>query len=238
MDEHYLFFSIIIPAHNEERIIAATLEHLLKLNYPLEKYEVIVVENGSKDRTYETARKFEGPIIKVFTNSIKGVSVAKNTGVEKSNQNTDWVIFLDADTMIQEKFLTNLNTFLNERRNENYVVGTSEIKPLSKDLIAKFWFMFYDIGHHLTKTSYALQIIKYSLLNNVHFDEHLVVGEDLKLIRDVLHYGKFFYFPTKDVYTSTRRFEQEGWLKIFFSWVFVALLPHRLQRHFGYKVIR
>ncbi len=236
--QRYLFFSIIIPAHNEEHYITNTIERLLALDYPMENYEVIAVENGSNDRTYEKAKQLEKLNVKVFTSHIKGVSAAKNTGIAKLSQKTDWVIFLDADTILQKNFLKNLNNFLIINLNRNYAVGTTEIKPLSEKITAKFWFAFYNLGHRLTKTSYSLQIVKYSLLKKVHFDERLVMGEDLKLIRDASQYGRFFYFLTKDVYTSTRRFEQEGWLKVFFHWIFVSLLPYRIQKYFTYKTIR
>ncbi len=104
--------------------------------------------------------------------------------------------------------------------------------------MARFWFGLYDLGHRLTKTSYAIQIFRRPLLGKLLFDEQMVLGEDLKLIGQALHHGRFFYFPTTEVYTSTRRFEQEGWFKVFFHWTFVAALPPSLQRRFGYKVVR
>lgn len=55
------FFSIIIPAHNEENRLPGTLDQILRFlagqSFP---YEVIVVENGSSDRTYEIAKEFAG----------------------------------------------------------------------------------------------------------------------------------------------------------------------------------
>jgi cellulose synthase/poly-beta-1,6-N-acetylglucosamine synthase-like glycosyltransferase len=49
--------ALIVPAHNEEAVIAATLESLLRLDY--DPYCVIVVNDGSSDRTSEVARRFE-----------------------------------------------------------------------------------------------------------------------------------------------------------------------------------
>jgi glycosyltransferase involved in cell wall biosynthesis len=74
-----LRFSIIIPAHNEEKYIGATLEHITSLSYPTELYEVIVVENGSADRTLDIAKQFEGGNIRVYKNEKTAVSAAKNS---------------------------------------------------------------------------------------------------------------------------------------------------------------
>ncbi len=48
--------SIIVPAYNERNVIAARIENLLNMDYPEDKYEVIIVESGSSDGTYEAAR--------------------------------------------------------------------------------------------------------------------------------------------------------------------------------------
>ena len=45
------FFTVIVPAYNEEASIFKTLESLVNLDYPLEKVEIIVVNDGSKDQT-------------------------------------------------------------------------------------------------------------------------------------------------------------------------------------------
>lgn len=238
MQNQGLFFSIVIPARDEELYIWNTLSRLIQLEYPPELYEVIVVENGSSDKTYEEARVFEKENITIFTVNVTGVSSAKNIGIEKSNVYGDWVIFLDADTLLPRDFLKELSSFLHESKNQNYTVGTTAIQPTPRTFMAKAWFAFYNLGHRVFRASYALQIVKRGILTHVHFDERLIMGEDLKLIKDALRYGKFFYFPAKEVYTSTRRFEREGWLRIFFRWVFVAMLPVWLQKRFGYKVVR
>lgn len=240
VDNKTLFFSIIIPAHNEERYIRETLERIVLLEYPSHRYEVIVVENGSSDRTYETAKLFEKGNIAVLNSLKKGVSAAKNIGIEKLNKSGDWTIFLDADTILEKSFLNRLNEFLIKNQLRNYAVGMTEVQPLPKIFKARIWFAFYNLGHRLTKTSYAIQLINTSILLSkpIRFDENLSMGEDLKLIHDARRYGNFFYFSTKDVGTSIRRFEHYGWFSIFFFWMFVALLPAKIQRRFVYKVIR
>ncbi|MEK6824354.1 MAG: glycosyltransferase, partial [Nanoarchaeota archaeon] len=57
--------TILIPAYNEERDIARTLKSVLNIDYPKDKLEIIVIDDGSKDKTYEIARKFASDRVKV-----------------------------------------------------------------------------------------------------------------------------------------------------------------------------
>ncbi len=209
-----------------------------KLAYPKDSFEVIVVENGSTDATYDKAKPFDGNGITVLSISGKGVSVARNTGITHISKKSQWVVFLDADTFFESNFLKELDTFLQYTRASSYSVGTTMINPFPNRLGARLWFRFYDFGHWITKTSYSLFIVRTDLLHGTSFDESLSMAEDLRVIEDARRHGKFFFLRTGSVYTSTRRFDKEGWLKILFVWVFVAVLPKSWQLHFGYKAIR
>src|SRR3989344_3850518 len=52
------FFSAIVPAYNEEKSITATLQSLVNLDYPKEKLEIIIVNDGSQDKTGEVVERF------------------------------------------------------------------------------------------------------------------------------------------------------------------------------------
>lgn len=236
--ESPIFFSIIIPAHNEEHYIENTLSYMQKIEYDNNFFEVVVVENGSTDATYVKAKPFENNTIKVFSTPHKGVSAARNLGISHVHKNSQWTIFMDADTFFESGFLKELDTFLKSSRASSYSVGTTMIEPSPNRLGARLWFRFYDFGHWITKTSYALFITRTDLLNKISFDEELKMGEDLRVIEGARKYGKYFFFHTKSVYTSTRRFDKEGWIKILLLWVFVALLPQSRQRRFEYKITR
>lgn len=233
-----IFFSIIVPAHNEEDYIEKTLSCMQKIEYPENLFEVIVVENGSTDTTYAKAKPFGSNNIKIISIQDKGVSVARNAGIAQGNKSSKWTIFMDADTFFKPGFLKELDIFLKTSRATSYSVGTTMIDPSPNRLGARLWFRFYDFGHWITKTSYALFIIRTDLLHEISFDEKLKMGEDLKAIECARRYGKFFFLHTKSVFTSTRRFDKEGWVKILFLWVFVAVLPQSWQHKFEYKVTR
>src|SRR6185437_4470960 len=150
---------------------------------------------------------------------------------------SDWVVFLDADTILTPNFLSDLDTMLRASR-KPLSAGTTKVLPLGRSRGARAWFAYYDVMHRLGGGSYAIQIAKRSLFPALRFDEHLTMGEDLLLIKQARKSGRFFFLPTRTVYTSTRRFDTEGYWAIFFQWNFVALLPPRLQKRFGYKITR
>ena len=93
------FVSIIIPAYNEERGIESTIESALSSEYPRNRIEVIVVDDGSKDRTFELAKKHESKIVKVFTKKNGGKGTAINFALKKVHG--EIIFTMDADSMIK-----------------------------------------------------------------------------------------------------------------------------------------
>ncbi|APZ44561.1 hypothetical protein BW247_05895 [Acidihalobacter ferrooxydans] len=238
------FISIVIPAHNEEDELEPTLRCLLAQRYPADRMEIIVVENGSTDATLEIAQRIaDDPShgagrIRVLQ-SDKGVSRAKNAGLAAVSGDSEWVVFCDADTRLGVNFLHQLNTWLNRHSGDGLSVGTTEVRPQpNKRLYARAWFTVYDIIHRLTKTSYAIQLARTPIARGIGFREELNFSEDLAFIRECRRYGRFFFVPTNQVASSTRRFEARGYLRQSLRWVVEALLPNRFKIRRNYDVIR
>jgi glycosyltransferase involved in cell wall biosynthesis len=232
-----LFYSIIVPARNEAKYLSRTLKHLRSLDYPQDKYEVIIVESGSTDNTYSLAKKYQSKKIKVYHIDKKGVSVARNFGATKSFKNSDWLIFLDADTVLKDNFLSLLDDFL-LNSDVNYSIGTMRMNPLEKSKKLVLVFKCYNLVLRLFKESYALQIVKKKFFDKVRYDEKLKLGEDSKLIKDMMKLGKFFFLNNDCAETSTRRFRQVGITKLLLLWGFGRLTPHKIKKNIDYKVVR
>jgi len=81
------YFSLLIPAHNEEQVLGETLNHVLSLDYPSELFEVLVINDGSTDKTEEIVHKFQEKHTNLKLLSIppfnggRGKSPALNTGL-------------------------------------------------------------------------------------------------------------------------------------------------------------
>jgi len=91
-------FTVIVPAHNEERVIAKTLSALELARSP--GVEVIVVDDGSRDATAEIAGSFP---VRVISQARAGKAAALNTGIAAARGEV--IVVLDADTVLDPDFL-------------------------------------------------------------------------------------------------------------------------------------
>ncbi|MGA9667365.1 MAG: glycosyltransferase [Gallionella sp.] len=240
---HRHFISIIVPAYNEEAEIEATLQYLLAQRYPGDRYEIVVIENGSTDATLSIANRIaqqaEGRRIRILPIHEGGVSHAKNVGLDNLAPESEWVVFCDADTRLGRNFLQHLNTWLNRRGENGLSVGTTSVRPESgKGWYARSWFSAYDYIHRLTRTSFSIQVARTQIARGVRFREDLNFAEDLMFIQECRRYGRFFFVHTDQVSTSTRRFDSNGYLRLSLRWSYQALLPLRLKVNRKYDVIR
>jgi biofilm PGA synthesis N-glycosyltransferase PgaC len=101
----YPFVSIIVPAYNEGEVIAASLSSLLELRYPY--YEIIAVDDGSADDTYEKMREFEGNHygvrVSVFRKENSGKADTLNYGIRRSR--APIVVCMDSDSRLSPESL-------------------------------------------------------------------------------------------------------------------------------------
>jgi cellulose synthase/poly-beta-1,6-N-acetylglucosamine synthase-like glycosyltransferase len=96
--------SIIVPAYNEGQNIKRILGNLLSITYPKEKLEIIVVDDGSTDHTYEVAKSLSSRI-HVFRKKHSGKAAAVNFGIMEARN--DFVAVVDADSVLSKNALAN-----------------------------------------------------------------------------------------------------------------------------------
>lgn len=237
------FISIIVPAYNEETEIEATIQCLLAQRYPSGRYEIVLVENGSTDATLKIAHKIAqnngNERLRIVELHEGGVSHAKNVGLEKLAPQSEWVVFCDADTRLARNFLPQLNTWLNRHGDDGLSVGTTGVRPEAGcGWYGRSWFRAYDLIHRITRTSFSIQIARTPVARGVRFREDLNFAEDLNFIQECRRYGRFFFVPTDQVSTSTRRFDSVGYLRLGLRWTYEALIPMRFKINRKYDVIR
>ncbi len=91
--------SVVICAYNAERTMEACLESLRKLDYP--NYEVVVVDDGSRDRTAEISARF--PEFRLIRQPNKGLSVARNVGMQAARG--EIIAYTDSDCVVDSHWL-------------------------------------------------------------------------------------------------------------------------------------
>ncbi|MEO0202903.1 MAG: glycosyltransferase [candidate division WOR-3 bacterium] len=199
--EKYPFVSILIPARNEEKNLPRLLNSLKNLNY--EKFEILIYDDLSEDKTYEIAKKFEDDKIKV----IKGIEkpedwIGKNFAlynlVKVSKGNV--LIFLDADVeIINKDFILKV---VENIKNDNVITGFGNFEGSGKVILSIITFLFSQIpiNYGLNGQFWAIKREIY-LKYEPHIKFKNEVLEDVKIGIYLLFKGlKIRFFDLKDVF--------------------------------------
>jgi glycosyltransferase involved in cell wall biosynthesis len=118
--------SIIIPAHNEEKVIGRKLDNLLSLSYPIEKLEIIVTSDNSSDKTNEIVRKYSKMNRNVKLLEVKnrlGKTNAQDEAVEVAEGEV--LLFSDANSILDKNAVNEIVDFLSDDK-IGYVAGKLE----------------------------------------------------------------------------------------------------------------
>ena len=144
--------SIIIAAYNEEKVIAKTLRSVVETDYP-SPFEVIVVDDGSKDATAEVVARLAAadPRIRLVRQPNRGKAVALRHALDEARHGI--VVFLDADTLFERATLRAIvRPFADPL--VGAVSGNARVGNLRK-LVAKFQSLEYICGFNLDRRAYT-----------------------------------------------------------------------------------
>lgn len=126
--------SIIVPAYNEEMNASKTIDTLLEQDYP--NFEIVFIDDGSKDNTYKNILDLfsSNEKVKICTKSNGGKASALNFGIEKTT--TDFVICIDADTQLKTDAVSQLM-----RRFSSTIIGAvaGNVKVGNENTILTKW---------------------------------------------------------------------------------------------------
>jgi len=111
-DSELPFVSVIIPAWNEEESTETTLRSILESDYP--NFEVLFVDDGSKDKTLEIAKRFESKKVKVFTKSNGGKASALNFGIKRAKG--EIIFTMDADTIVAKDSMKKMARYFKDEK--------------------------------------------------------------------------------------------------------------------------
>ncbi|MGC8568394.1 MAG: glycosyltransferase [Nitrososphaeria archaeon] len=199
--------SIIIPAKNEERTLERAVESILRADYPKNKLEIIIVEDGSTDRTLNVAKELEsryGGLVKVYslTSNKERKAGALNFGIKVSR--FDNLVFVDADAVIDRDYLIKASNAMKKYDVATGLTGVNAVKhnwltfmnELESDVMNYIIAGSYKLGLPPPINGYSL-VIKKSLLDRVGAFKNSIT-EDIDLwARLVFNKIKIGYFRSK-----------------------------------------
>lgn len=218
--------SIVTISHNEEKNIADCLSSLVELDYPVGKYEIIVVDSSS-DQTRDIVRKFSP--VKLIESKFKEFAKKRNIGI--STARYDLIAFIDADCIVPKTWLSKIIRRLDDEK-VAAVAGNAFPPPDSPSFGKYIACLGKPAGGAIGFDSYARKldrginvvattstIFKKNVLNRVGgFDDeenYAAGGEDWNVSHKIRGAGYVLEFdPDVTVYHKTRG------LKSYLKWAF------------------
>lgn len=211
MDNKQAKISLIIPAYNEERYIGQCLESVIK-NGVLDISEIIVVDNGSTDRTVDIVKTFSN--VHLVHERRKGNTRARNRGLVEAKE--DIIAYIDADSKMPSGWC---KAVLQEfAKNEKLVCLSGpyiyyDMPKVQRIFVALYWYfamiLYWFIGYMAIAGNLAVR--KDAFLKIGGFDTNIeFYGDDTDIARRLSKLGKVKFMHNFVMYTSARRFVGDG----------------------------
>jgi cellulose synthase/poly-beta-1,6-N-acetylglucosamine synthase-like glycosyltransferase len=144
--------SVIIAAYNEEKVIVETINNILLSDYDKDKLEIIVVNDGSNDKTWEVLKKnfANTPYVKIFNKRNGGKSTAVNYGIMKSVG--EIMVSIDADTLVAPKTIKALVRHFSDPK-VGAVAGNAKVGN-RENVLTRFQALEYITSQNLDKRAF------------------------------------------------------------------------------------
>ena len=196
--------SIIIPVYNVEKYIEKTVESVLNQDY--KNIEVILVNDGSQDKSKDIIEKFSkiDSRIRIINKENGGVSSARNEGIRSAAG--DYITFIDGDDWVEPNYVA---YFLNliKKYDANIAMNKNNFSDFNKRTTEKTysvsaekaieWIYLGDIFVAVWNKMYRTEFIKG---NNILFDESIWYGEGMLFNIDCLQFVDSVAIGEKNVY--------------------------------------
>lgn len=193
--------SILVPAHNEASVIELTLRTLCEIDYPKSKTEIIVINDGSTDKTAQKVRNFirlnkSGFTIRLINQQGAGKAEALNNALKKHARG-QIVMCLDADSQIEKTAVKNAVQHFRNRRTAAVASNVNIIEDGTiLGLVQRFE---YVISYQMKKAQTTLNteyiiggigsFFRRKMLENVQYYDSNTMTEDIDLTMKIISRG-------------------------------------------------
>lgn len=209
---HFPSVTIIMPCWNESKTVHGTVESLLALDYPKDKLEIIIVDDGSTDNTWDEMQRYKDhPQIHIFHQENGGKHVAVNYGIDHAT--TDLVGCLDADSFVAPHALIDMVRLFNDKPDVMAVAPTM-IVHTPKNILQWAQKVEYNMSVYLKKMQAFMNAIHvtpgpFSIFRKEVFERigkfkkaHGTEDQEIAY-RMQEHHMRIEHCPTAYVYTVT-----------------------------------
>ncbi|NQU78521.1 glycosyltransferase family 2 protein [Candidatus Woesearchaeota archaeon] len=165
--------TVMVPACNEESCLAKTVKSLLALDYPKELLQIIIIDDGSTDKTLKIARGFEKDGVLVLTKENGGKGTALNLGLEHATG--EFAGCLDADSIVMPDALVKMIGYFKKK---TVMAVTPSLKCTKPNTVwQKVQVIEFLLGVYLRKVFSFLGSINvtpgpFTIFRKAFFDKH------------------------------------------------------------------
>ena len=196
--------SVIIPVYNSEKFLKRMLDSLVKQTI-FDALEIILINDGSLDKSLQICELYSQKYnnIKVYNQNNRGVSIARNLGLDRATGK--YVCFFDSDDELDIRMYEKLRDIIEKNNSDMGIVDYTRVlsdgtkkkkrKKIQKEIsgntkILKCFFKGGMIGNNVCDKIFKREIIE---KNKIRFKEHKRIGEDMFFVFEYLKYTKTIY---------------------------------------------
>lgn len=171
--------SVIVPVYNQEQWIGRCLRSLLNQTLSRSNYEIIVIDDGSEDRTPFALDLFKDEIVLIKNEKNLGLPPALNKGIKASKANH--IVRVDGDDYVNENFLLLLHEFLEQNKYMDAVSCDYLLIDNNEEVISRNNCMDDNIGCGIMfKTNHLIEIGLYDEDFQLHEERELRIRFEKK----------------------------------------------------------
>ena len=195
--------SFVVPAHNEQQYLKATLEQLNRIAHRLlTDFEIVVVNDASTDSTPQIAAENGARVIDV---ELRNIGAVRNAGAKEAR--FDWIVFVDADTIVPEKTLLGSLTALSKGAvGGGAFVSLDQLQPIGWFKMGLYYavsLIWQTLGRWAAGCYMFCRKDAFEFFGG--FDEQYFAAEELFFSVELKRLGKF-QLVRSPVVTSSRKF--------------------------------
>lgn len=209
MGQEQFFFSIVIPTYNRPERLATCLESISNVEYGRDRFEVIVVDDGSQISVEPVVARFYDQFnLTLITQINAGPAQARNTGAAKAKGN--FLVFTDDDCTLASDYLQKLEVSV--IKTPDYLIGGRTLNALENNLystasqaLIDYLYDYYNTGskqsNFFASNNFAMPTQHFNALGGFDTTFPLAAGEDREFCDRWLRHGyKMTYAPEVQIY--------------------------------------